>query len=344
MAINILLYTPDPYVSRQLKLLLSEDARAFNLCSFSTAERAAAYLAENGEKVQCVLADEAFLGTVRLGKALPIALGEETLRAESGPMRLNIYQKRLDVAEDLRNLLRGAELISGQTRPSHGGKVLCFFSTQGGGGVTTLAYLTALKAAEQAKTVYLSFETAPCPSPLYDDGPTGAEDFLCAVQEREDPGKTLLSAMKRNRHSVYVFPVPASLTDQGGLDQEDARYILEGVIHYAQAEFVVVDLAGGLGDRERYLLSAADRVVLVYGDSPMGRAKLQRLLDDPAYATYPFAGKEVVVGNFCRQKYDGAPFELCFPRSGSLETGADGQTVIRNNPEFAAGCQALLEF
>jgi hypothetical protein len=343
MAVNLLLCTPDEYLFGQLKLLLGEDVRTFSVYAFSAPGRARDYLAQNPGRIQCVLADPAFLAELT-GPAVKVELGDETRMDPDAPLSLNVCQRKQDVLEDLHQVLRAAQLLSGGSRTAGSVKVFSFFSTQGGAGTSTLAYLTALKASETGKAVYLDLEAAPCTAPLYaDEAERSAEEFLCAVKDRGDPGRTLLPALHRNAHGVYVFPLPLSLADQRSLSAEDVRYILDGLTALGEAQVVVADLSGAPGERSDSVMAASDRVVLVYGDDAMGRAKQERFLGDPAFASYPCAGREFLAGNRCRQNYTDGRCDVCFPHSESLAAGTDVQTVLRSNPAFARGCETILQ-
>lgn len=345
MAVHVLLYAADEFFLNQCKILLSEDIRTFTVYSFSSQTRARAYLDANPDKIQCVLADRTFLYDGLPGRTLGIQLGEETSTAPDadGLLSLNIYQRKQDLMEELKQLLRAEGLITGGAARSGSTRVLSFCSTQGGSGTSTLAYLTAVKAAEQGKAIYLNLECAPCTAAFYQEDGRSAEEFLCTVKDREDPGRTLLPALRRNGHGVYVFPTPVSMRDQHDLSAADVRYILEGLLNLGEAAWIVVDLSCGLDEVNDYVMSVSDRVVMVYGDDRVGRAKRGRLTADPAFSSYPCAGRELIVGNRCKQNYSDSTYDLCMPYSTSLAGGADMHTVLQGNPDLAHGCAAILQ-
>lgn len=345
MAVHVLLYTADEFFLNQCKILLSEDIRTFAVYSFSNMERARGYLEENPGKIQCILADRKFLSGGVPSRTVGILLGEETnLEPDAdGLLSLNIYQRKQDLMEELKRILRAELLIAGGAIHSGATKVFAFCSTQGGSGSSTLAYMTAVKAAEQEKLIYLNLEYAPCTSAFYQDDGRSAEEFLCAVKDREDPGRTLLPALRRNEHGVYVFPTPVSIMDQRGLSQGDIRYILEGLLSLGEATCIIVDLSCGLNEINDYVMSVSDRVVMVYGDDRVGRAKRRQLTADPAFSSYSCAGRELIVGNHCKQKYDSGVYDVCFPHSGSLAGDADIHLVLQSNLDFARGCGEILQ-
>ncbi len=346
MAVRVLLYISDPYFMGQFKLLLRSESHLLSAYSFSDLDAASAYLQDQGDSLQCILTDTKALAAP-VGTA-SILLGEETVRDADGPMTLNIYQKKQDVMDDLKLLLRDIGLLSGRSAPASrtgGLKVVSFFSTQGGSGVSTLAYLAAIKGSETGKTVYLNLESAPCTDILYQQGgPVKAEEFLCDVKDHKDPLSTLPTALWRNAHGVFVFPTPVSLMDQRDLGEDDVRYLLEGLAKLGDVELVVVDLSTAFGSVCDYVMGASDRVVLVYDDNKTGQAKRDAFLNDPAFASFPCAGRAVVAGNRCRENVTGGAYAACFPYSDSLASSRDAKLVLRGNQAIAQGCEELLRF
>lgn len=342
MAVNILLYCGDRYASEELRLLLSEDAKTFTVFHFSDENKALDYLHAHGDRIRCVLADSAFL---RRAPAAPVSIclsDESFLGGE--PYALGIYQSRERVRADLDDILRTAGLLAGARRNESACRTVSFFSTQGGAGRTTLSYLTAVKAAESGRTAWLTLESAPCTDLLYTaSGSVGVEDFLVALQDRAS-AKTVLSALYRNEHGVYVLPVPVSMEDRLALTCDDIDYLLHCLMDEAGLNCLVIDLGSTLTAIERLVMERSDRVAAVYSDDRMGESKRRCLEQDPNYTTYPFVGKELCVGNRCRKEYRDGRFDVCFPVSNSLATVSDVQAVLAGNPAFVAGCSAILAF
>ena len=343
MAIKLLFCWQDRYFGEQLNLLLSEDPRSFRVLYFTDPARAADWLRTSGETVDCILGAPGFLRGLDPSYGLPVALGEDTSTEE--PLSVNMYQRRQDLVDELKNLLRAKGLLAAAAASRSQGRVIAFFSTQGGAGKTTLAYLTALKAAEQGKTVYLNLEAAPCTDSLYAPcGTVSAEEYLCAVQDREDPAHTLLPALSRNEHDVLVLPTPASVRDQSALTGADVQFLVESILRGASPDWLILDLSSVLNEVSSRAMDLADRVVLVYGDDRLGEHKRRRFLADPAFSSLPCAGKELVAGNRCREKYADGRYDAAFPYSASLASVPDVRAVLRGNPDLEKGCAAILSF
>ena len=343
MAVSILLYHEDRYVSEHLRSLLSEDARTYSAFYFTEAEKAAAYYAEHKDRVKCVLASKGFLDALAPSGTAAICTDEETV-LEPLPgeaYRVNIFQSRSAVRDDLRAILRAAGLLSALHQKAYETKVISFFSTQGGSGRTTLAYLTALRLADSGKTAFFDLEPSPCMQTLY-HAPQGQnpEEFLAAVQDRAAPER-LITVLTVNEHGVYVLPEAASLQDRAALEPGDVEYLLRALLDRGELRNLVVVLGSAMGAVEQLVMENSDRIVFPYNDDKMGAAKRACLENDPNYTTYPFVGREFWVGNRCRAEYSDGRYDVCFPVSGSLNMVDDLRAVLTGNPAFRDGCDAI---
>lgn len=345
MALGILVYCDDSYLSEHLKELLRNEQRTFSVFHFTDTEKAERYLSTNASKIKCVMSSQDLLDEIGTNDVVKVQIGEETIFAPQKEKlyTVNVYQKKDSILNDLLTILRREGMIAQSQQNAGATTIISFFSTQGGSGRTTLAYLTAVRSASDAKTAYLCFDTAPCVDPLYKSMPSeSGEEFLFALQERADSSQ-ILAAFSQTEHGVYVLPALASLQDRALLTADDVEYLLNVLSDSGLVQSVVVDLSNTLGPVERYVLSSSDRVAIVYSDDRMGAAKRQQLENDPNYTTYPFAGRELWIGNRCRAEYRDGRFDVCFPISNSLGSVDDLKAVLAGNPAFAAGCDSIIE-
>lgn len=137
MPVKILFCSQDRYFGDHLNLALSEDPRSFQVLYFTDSQRAVDFLERSGEEVQCILGSPRFLRLTDPADGLQIALGEET--SLEAPLTVNMYQRRQDLVDDLKNILRANDLLAAASVRHSSTKILSFFSTQGGSGKTTLA-------------------------------------------------------------------------------------------------------------------------------------------------------------------------------------------------------------
>lgn len=347
MAINLLVYCDNPYISNHLQVMLGEHSHKYKLLLFTQAEPAVSYAANNRKKIHCVLASREFMediGSVCPGVTL-IALDEETRieDRETEFYSVNLYQNRKRILGDIEEILRLAGLISAKTNAARKTKVISFFSTQGGSGKTTLAYLTACKAAEQGNAAFLDLQPDPYSSCLYQARGSGrAEEALLQIQDRVAPD-TLLSLFYQNEHGVNVLPTPDSLLDQAAIKSDDFEYLINCLLESGAYDFILIDLGAALNDVERMAMSSSDCIALVYDEGQMGLARKSRLERDPNYHLYPLSGKEVWVENRCKEERKSGERTVRFPVSGSIGRISDIKEVLSGNFAFAQGCEKLLK-
>lgn len=347
MNIQLLLVHNDSYFVEHFSSYAGGSQHEFSLVCFTDPDKALSYWKDHQSAIRGILAGQDFLDRCGGGSGLRVCLTDFTRRAESREevQALNIYQQRRDILADLRMLLC-AHLGLPQARGEHSGaRVICFFSTQGGGGKSTLAYLTALRGAQEGQTAYLTLEPAPCPGRLYaqPQSPVSGEDLLYAVRERQDPSKAILPALVHNGDNVRVLPATHSLQDLMELTAEDWEYLLNAILQYGEMDYVILDLGSELSPVCRMAFDRSDLAVLVYTDDLTGQCKRDRLLKDPGFPAFGLPETRVEARNKCRQKTAPAPGMVPFPVSQSLEKGVGLSTVLSANPEFFNGCAQLLQ-
>lgn len=345
MAVNLLFYSGDPYFSGVFGNTLSSIHGGYSVISYTDCEMALEDLRLGKRRVQVVLADEYFLRQAVLPMgAVAVCLSDMT-RATSGSevQLLNIYQKQQNILEDLRRILVAQGVLSAERAAATRGKILAFFSTEGGSGKTTLSYLTAAAAAARGKTVYLNLEENPCLSPLYRSRPEAdAGEYLFALKDRADFAARILPALQRNEHGVYVLPTADSVLDWRGLSAEDVDFLLEGLLELSDAEYIIADLPCGLTEINQLVLDKSNLALLVYSDSRMGSGKYQTLKADPNYGEFPFVGKECLVGNRCQSKYTDGRYQVMVPVSRSIADGVDIVSILSGNKEIQGACEQVL--
>lgn len=279
------------------------------------------------------------------GHAVLIQADEETtLHAEPGkPYRINMFQSRSAIRNDLYAIMWEAGLLTSPRHKAYETQVISFFSTQGGCGRMTLAYLTALRLASSGKTAYLNLEPFPCVDTLYSlqQGRRGRE-FLAEVKSWAN-AERILSALRINEHGVYVLSLAASIRDRATVEQSDVDYLLKTLLEGAELKHLIIDLGSAMGAIEQCAMEYSDRVAVVYNDDRMGEAKRKQLENDPNYTAYPFAGREIWVGNRCKKEYRDGRFDVCFPISSSLGMLDDLRALLAGNPSFAGGCDIIAQ-
>lgn len=350
MAIEILVYHEDRYLAEHLKEMLKSKRLTFSVNSYIEFEAAKLFALENAGRIKCVLASQDLISALTPSDTLLIQTGRETVFSQSNtPYVVNVYQNQSAILNDLLRILRKEGMIAETQRGLGNTQLISFFSTQGGSGCSTLAYLTAISASKGKRTAYLNLEFSPSVKPLYEKKcGKAAEDFMFAVQERMNEQK-LIDFFEPNEHGVFVHPILKSIQDRMEIKKEDVAYLLQIMSKSGFVDSIIVDLGKYIGEIENYVLASSERVVLVYNDDQMGIAKRESMEKDPNYTTMPFVGKELWVENKCRKvgfaaKKSGDGSEIRIRFSSSLEKGEikSLSEVLTANADFAAACDAIL--
>ena len=346
MAINLLLYCDNAYISNHLQLMLGGESRKYKLFLFTEASAAANYALNNRKKIHCVLATKEFMEDISsiCSDVVLIALDEETRREEKENefYSVNIYQNKKKILNDIEEILQHVGLVSIKNNVMRKTKVISFFSTQGGSGKTTLAYLTACRAAEHGNVAFLDLQPDPCSGCLYQTkNHNRAEEALFQIQDRVAP-EILLSLFCQNEHGVNVMPTPESLLDQAAIKSDDFEYLISCLLNSGVYDFILIDLGSALSDVERMAIDNSDCVAMVYDESRMGLEHKNRLERDPNYHLYPLSEKEIWVENRCKEDRKCDERTVRFPVSGSVGKISDVKEVLSGNHAFAQGCEKIL--
>lgn len=347
VSVQILFYCPDPYFAELFTNYAGSAQHDFSLLCFTEKEKALSWYQTKRDTLQALLAPQALLNQLGEEGLLRICLSDFTQRSESPAelQHLNIYQQRRDILADLQ-LLLGAHLGLVRQRKAHGhAKVLTFFSTQGGSGKSTIAYLTALRASQEGKSAYLSLENAPFTDTLYSQpqSPVKGEEVIYAIRDRQDPVKAILPALTRNSHNVYVLPSCQSLQDLLELTAEDWEFLLESLFNGGELDYITLDLGSDFNPLSRMAFDHSDLAVAVYTDDPMGQGKRDRFLKDPSFAQLGPACPYLEVRNKCHQKIKATESLIPVPFSKTIDSGGSLSAVLGSNSDLFSACSQLLQ-
>lgn len=343
------LYSDNSYFLQQFQFLLSEDPRTFSVSAYTEEKQVLKFLEQEQDRIACILAPENFLQTY--GQRYPcvqVALGECTLlnTPEKKKYALNIYQRKQDAMNELRRIYQMAGLIN-TTAPNQGEtKIMAFYSTQGGSGVSTLAYLTAIAAKKQGKRVaYFNLEYVPSTAVLYKNRPAlSGEEFFFSVKERVAPEQLIGMSVAQSEHGVTILPTVNSARDREELTREDVKFITEAVTRQESLDTLIIDLSGGVPDEvTEGVLEYCNRVVLVFSDTVGGREKFKKTFEDPAKNKMSWVGKELFVANCSTKRELPEHFQVVMPHSAHVASGDDLELVLQRNAALEEGCRQILE-
>lgn len=334
---KLTLFHTDEYFITVFTNFITKKRPDIELLSFTSEAAARQTLAE--QKIAILLTEEGYLEDY-IPKLPYIQLSMMTVMPKEDTIgRLNIYQRASALLEDFNRIL---SICTGGTQEvSTKGHQIAVYSTQGGSGKTTIAYLMAAQAAKQAKTVYWNLELLSVTENLY------RQDFLHTMEElmfeRQSGGDLkgfLYDTLRVNADGVYVLP---SVQTYGNYRDMDAQLVGElcEQMYALGMEQVILDLPCGLNRFSDELLLGCSHIVWVFDDSPCGRKKEEKVKQDPSLSR--LLAKSSFVRNSCADQNAAAGVTAAFPRSNTLSTASLISAVLEVNPEFVNGCKAILQ-
>lgn len=329
---KIMLFSSNLYFIEAFSLLLSQKRRDIELACYSDETIVKEKMQLTNYNI--VLSEEGYLSDV-IGQATYVALGNVTMMPkEDGVGALNIYQRADLMLEDLEHIL---SVVGGKSVDSFGSeKKVVFYSTEGGAGKTTIAYLTAVEMAKSAKILYWNLSPLADTENLYrTECRHLMEEILYALHEGSGVLELLYETLTCNTDNVYILPNVKSLGDYKSLTvdrvKELCRYIIKTGI-----ETIILDLPSGYEVMAEGLLEWCDKIVWVYGSTESSYRKEQRVKEDP-YLTKNMH-KSIFVRNRAPQKVEN---KIAFPVSNTMQKANQISKVLEVNQEFVAGCQAI---
>ena len=209
---KILLFSTDEYFLNVFGGYLAREKIEFDLYCYSKEKEALEKLSTG--KFDFILCEEGYLETYQ-ENSIYITLGMHTIYPnEIQRGILNIYQKSDRIREELDCML---QLLVGNkvSEERKNMTIISFFSTEGGSGTTTIAYLTAVECAKKKKVLYINLEALAVTEYLYslENNMTMEELLLSFDEKKEDSAAMLLNAITKNVDGVYVLPTLKNIGD-----------------------------------------------------------------------------------------------------------------------------------
>lgn len=334
---KLALFHTDEYFLTVFTNFITKKRPDIELLSFTSEAAARQVLMEN--KIALLLTEESYLEDY-ISKLPYISLGMTTIMPKDNAIgHLNIYQRASALLEDFNRI--ASICTGGQQEVSAAGQQIVVYSTQGGSGKTTIAYLMAVQAAKQAKTVYWNLELLPVTENLYQqEFPHTMEELMFERQSGSDLKGFLYDTLRVNADGVYVLPSVQTYGNYRDLDMQFVSELCEQM-YMLGMERIVLDLPSGLNRFSDELLLHCSQIVWVFDDTSCGRKKEERVRQDPSLSR--LLAKSIFVRNSCADQSAAASVTAGFPHSNTLSTASLISTVLEVNPEFVNGCKAILQ-
>lgn len=337
---KILLFSTDEYFLNVFTRYLSKEKLEFDLFSYSEEEAAIEFLAKSMPDI--ILCEEGYLSECAMLDRY-VALGMHTVYPSENQIGiLNIYQKVSQVKEELEYMI---QVLGGKNLTKEQGKatMAAFFSTEGGSGKTTLAYLTAVESAKQKKTLYINLEALAVTEFLYtSNNENSMENILLSFDsQREETASMLLNAMEKTIDGVSVLPTLKNIGDYLELSPTVILQMISAICKTGGIENVILDLPGMFSSFTETLLQECKKIVWVYNDSRIGKRKLEMVQNDPYLKATGILSKSIYVMNRCASQGIASTYHAAFPISKTLSTANQISKILEVNEAFAKGCQNI---
>lgn len=338
---RVLLFSSDEYFLNVFACFLSKEKLEFDLFSYSEEEEAVRKLEK--ERFDLILCEEGYLDSYEEETGY-ISLGMHTVYpSEKQRGRLNIYQSASRVKEELEYMIQvlgGKELKEGKENAT----LVSFFSTEGGSGKTTLAYLTAVECAKNKKTMYMNLEPLAVTDFLYAaEWENSMEEILLSFDgEKEEMNSLLLNTMKKSADDVYVIPVLNNIGDYLELSAAGVLQMVRTIANLGGMEVVILDLPGAFSAFTENLLLESKKIVWVYNDGRTGKKKLEKVQSDPYLKAQGILSKSCYVLNRCTNQESCSEYHAAFPVSNTLSTAGQISRILEVNEAFQRGCQNIV--
>lgn len=345
MGMKIMLFSEDAYFMEAFSSFAGIGCPELDFDFFSDEDMAGGFLDKKGNELDAVIAGDGFFKRYEAAGVIRISMGHQTVIAsEKGIHRLNIYQQGGDIAGDIKKILISASEKEILFNSTHDGKIISFFSTQGGSGKTTIAYMTAVQLAKQFQTAYLNFEEIPFTGHLYEQQyDTNMEEILFAVKDKRGLAPALMAGLKKNQDMVYTLPNVCSLNDFLDVTADDMERLLDALMELGEIDRLVIDLSACFSAVSKKVLEMSDKIFMVYQKDAVGLGKLTAFLDDPGIRQMPYRGRMKYILNKCPQKMEDNRFSVMFPFSQSMAQGVAVTSALGGNSEFVRGCSAVID-
>lgn len=335
-----LLFSTDEYFLNVFTSYFSKEKLEYDLFSYSDEEVAGQVLEKEG--FDLVLCEQGYLEKFD-EEPNYVSLGMHTVYpGENQRGSLNIYQKASRVKEELEymvQVLAGKHPAEGQNATT----LVSFFSTEGGSGKTTLAYLTAVECAKTKKTLYMNLEPLAVTDCLYQaDEEKRMEDILLSFDEKkEETAAVLLNAIDKTAEGVYVLPTLSNIGDYLELSSTVVLQMLHTVSSMSGVENIILDLPGAFSDFTETILSESKKIIWVYNDGRNGKRKMEKVQNDPYLKSRGILSKSSFVLNRCENQSAGEEYQAAFPVSRTLNTAGQISKILEVNEAFEKGCRNI---
>ena len=342
MQMTLVFFSKDFYFLTQVSDFISRTQKEIQIIIYSDQEKAYEYIAKNNDTIKAILADEYFYNKDLPYEVIKIVCSNRTeLTSENGRYRLNIYQQGEDIVRDLKKICLEQGVIYTAHDVDKAGKIISFFSIQGGSGQSTIAYQLAANLAQEYKVLYCSLDYVNIYQMLYSvEHPVEMAQLMFGSKEKRIQKESFYQAIVRNQQGIYVLPPFETIGDIEELTEDDIVFLVEQMQALHEFDFILLDLNRKMDDLNRKLLHMSEKVISIYTDDMIGRKKQQQFQIDPYIVKLGLLPKTEFVLSKVLQEIPPEQAGMQFP---CVQFGNDLFHTFYDNGNFKRCCLALKE-
>lgn len=280
--INIAIADSDELYLQQLTNYLIKNANNFEVCSFTTKEALATYLADKTHKVDIIAFSEDLMDECIAEANVPakVILSDGSFSSLPEYDAVNKYQKTDKFMSDL--LMIFAEKSGRVEAVSLGDKdtkIIGFYSPVGGSGKTTLALGTAYALAMQGKKVfYLNAEKINSTIDVLNKATSGSlsDLYLTLKTKGANVGLRIMANKFTDMESniSYINPAESSL-EINELTVDELKKLITEFEHLGEFDIVVIDFDSDFSKEKIALLNKCDRIIIPFTDETLSMTKIK---------------------------------------------------------------------
>lgn len=345
MQINLLFCSTDSYFLNQATNYISRTQGDIHVITYTNVEQAREFFSANQDSIDAVLADNIFFEGLEKGNVIAVLVDDHTnLKEENGFYSLDIYQQDEDLVRDLKKICLKTGTITTVTRTEKKGKIVSFYTIQGGSGQSTVAYQLAANLAMNHKVLFLSFDYENIYQTIYMNAyPVDLAQIIFQLKDKTCTKEFFYQAIVHNFHGLYVLPPFKVIGDLIEITKEDVNYLLEQILNLNEFDEIIIDLNHNLDEFNLELMQASDKIVSVFTADTIGTEKCKCFLNDPYIRKLGILGKMEVIGSKQMKQSEQSDGHICFPYISMDKNGGDIFHAAFDNGAFRKNCELLQE-
>ena len=338
--IRAFLYCDDAYFVNAFSGYVTKNSRDLSFYCFSDLEKARSFYQMTKIGFNVLICEKTFFDLTKVRENKILLVSDKSSFADTQEKTINIFQPAPSIIADIKAALSLTEQInSAKTR------IVPVISVQGGSGRSTIAYALAVTAVRNGRqAMYFNLEEVPSTVQLYKHQfHSEIDNLIYKLQEGADIAPILLETMERDENGVQILPPFHSLEDMLSLSDENIEELLEVIDKKASIDYLFLDVPSGFHRIAEAVMKRAGVILQVFGDTPQGREKLEKINQDGYMINLSVGGALLTVLNRAASKEREVGIDAKLPHSNSLQNGEMVAKVLDKNPSYFKSCCLLLE-